>query len=281
MDESEREQMANLPQARYVKARSALLDALDTLGPNRSAVILVGAQAIYMHTGEIGFAVAPFTYDADLGIDPRELGPEPRIVDAMKSAGFSQAGQPGLYTKADGSQVDLLVPQSLGGAGRRGARLGSHGNTAAMKVHGLEGALVEHSPRLVGALDAADSRSHVIKVAGPGALLVAKAHKLAERAEQELRRQDDKDAFDIYRILRAISTADLATRLVRLGDHDISAAVTREALSRFENLFGSAAATGTQMVARHVEGLEDVTFIAASSVALSQDLLRAIRNLPA
>ncbi len=36
--------------ANYVRARSGLLDALDALGPLRSATVLVGAQAVYEYT---------------------------------------------------------------------------------------------------------------------------------------------------------------------------------------------------------------------------------------
>ena len=35
----------------YVAAREVLLDALDALGEQREALILAGAQAIYIHTG--------------------------------------------------------------------------------------------------------------------------------------------------------------------------------------------------------------------------------------
>jgi hypothetical protein len=44
-----------------VSARRALLDALDALGPHRDAVILVGAQAIYLHTGSAEVADVPPT----------------------------------------------------------------------------------------------------------------------------------------------------------------------------------------------------------------------------
>jgi hypothetical protein len=47
----------------YVAARRVLLDALEALGPHRKAVVLVGAQAIYLHVGEGDMAVAPFTTD--------------------------------------------------------------------------------------------------------------------------------------------------------------------------------------------------------------------------
>ena len=34
----------------YIAARETLLDAVEALGPHSDAVILVGAQAIYVHT---------------------------------------------------------------------------------------------------------------------------------------------------------------------------------------------------------------------------------------
>ena len=68
----------------------------------------------------------------------------PSIIDAMRGAGFVLGDQPGLFSRDERHKVDLLVPAAVGGAGRRGARLGVHGTRAAMKVHGLEGALVSH-----------------------------------------------------------------------------------------------------------------------------------------
>jgi len=54
----------------YVIARRVPLDALEALGPHRDATILVGAQAIYLHTGDADLAVAEYTTDADLALDP-------------------------------------------------------------------------------------------------------------------------------------------------------------------------------------------------------------------
>ncbi len=53
----------------YVIARRVLLDALEAFGPHRDAAILVGAQAIYLHTGDAELAVAEYTTDADLALD--------------------------------------------------------------------------------------------------------------------------------------------------------------------------------------------------------------------
>ena len=166
-----------------VDAREALLDVVDALGRHSDAVILVGAQAIYVHTEgeEASFALSPFTYDADIVLDPDLLGSSPTIVDAMSGAGFALKDQPGLYRRGERSQVDLLVPEAVSGPGRRGARLGVHGNRAAMKVRGLEGALVSHTPKAISSLAPDTDRSRILKVAEPAALLVSKVHKIAER----------------------------------------------------------------------------------------------------
>jgi hypothetical protein len=82
------------PEPEYVAARRVLLDALDALGGQRKAVVLVGAQAIYLHVGEGDLAVAPYTTDGDLAIDPRELDDEPALASALRSAGFELAAPP-------------------------------------------------------------------------------------------------------------------------------------------------------------------------------------------
>ncbi|MDE2886522.1 MAG: hypothetical protein OXO53_15735 [Chloroflexota bacterium] len=223
-------------------------------------------------------AVAQFTYDADLALDPDLLGDSPTLVDAMGRAGFLLYDQPGLYRRESGAQVDLLVPQAVGGPGRRAARLGVHGNRAAMKVHGLEGALVSHKLTKVSSLVPGADRSCLLKVAGPAALLVAKVHKIGERLQDpDLRRRDQlpKDAFDIYRLLRAIDTAEMVEEFRILQAHEISSPVTSEALSMFQRLFSTPSGMGTELVVRAVPSTEDLDFIAASSVALSQDLLEA------
>ena len=265
----------------HIDARETLLDAVEALGPHSDAAILVGAQAIYVHTeGEDdGFAISPFTYDADLVLDPEVLGGSPAIVEAMSRAGFRLGDQPGLYSREGRSQVDLLVPEAVGGPGRRAARLGVHGNRAAMKVHGLEGVLVSNTIRNITSLVSGADRSCILKVAGPAVLLVSKVHKIGERLEDpDLRRQEQlpKDAFDIYRLLRATDTAELASEFGILQSHDISSRVTSGALSTFESLFGSRSDMGTRLLVTSVEALEeDPAFIIASSVALSQDLLEA------
>ena len=265
----------------YIEARETLLDAVEALGPHSSAVILVGAQAVYVHTEseDESFAISPFTRDTDIVLDPELLEDSPAIVDAMSRAGFQLTIPPGTFTKDGGTQVDLMVPKAVGGPGRRGARLGVHGNKAARQVHGLEGALVSHTRRKISSLVPDADRSCILKVAGPAALLVAKVHKIGERLEDTAGHRQEplpKDAFDIYRLLRVIDTAELAEEFRRLRSHEISSRVTSKALSMFQNLFGSRSGMGTRLLVRAVGPLEDPAFITESSVALSQDLLEAI-----
>ena len=116
-------------------------------------------------------------------------------------------------------------------------------------------------------------------MAGPAALLVAKVHKIGERLEDPAgHRQEQlpKDAFDIYRLLQAMDTAELAEEFGLLRSHKISSRVTSEALSKFQNLFGSQSDRGPELLVSYVGPLEPSAFIIEASVALSQDLLEAI-----
>ena len=152
----------------YAKARAGLLDVLDAMGPLREAAVLVGAQAVYEYTREYDadFAVAPLTFDADVALSPELLVDDPRIPEVMKAAGYNLTGQPGIYKRDDGTQVDLLVPEGVGGRRGRGAGLGVHGNRAARQVRGLEGALVSHRVMGIIALDPLDFRVFDIRTAG-------------------------------------------------------------------------------------------------------------------
>ena len=87
--------MPGAPDPLYVKAREVLLDALEALGAHCASLVLVGAQAIYMHTDEADIAVAPFTTDADLVIDPGGLADRPLLGDALQASGFTAGEQPG------------------------------------------------------------------------------------------------------------------------------------------------------------------------------------------
>jgi hypothetical protein len=90
--------MPGAPDPLYVRARSALLDALDALQPHLDAVVLVGAQAVYVHTGNADVGGAEYTTDADFSISPSEL------ADSPFSATFSPlTASPLGSTPVDGS----------------------------------------------------------------------------------------------------------------------------------------------------------------------------------
>ncbi len=112
-------------------------------------------------------------------------------------------------------------------------------------------------------------------VAGPAALLVAKAHKITERIGAT-DRVSDKDALDVLRLLQATETATLAAALARLAGDELSAAATAEAVSQLAPLFGNPQAPGIRMAAGAARLSADADVVSASFTALVADLLAAI-----
>lgn len=267
----------------YIAARRVLLNALEAIRAHLDAVVLVGAQAVYLHAGEADLAVAPYATDSDVAIDPRRIGSQPLLEEVLGAAGFSLAEEAvGVWqalVDIEGQRklvaLDLLVPASLGGPGRRGARIPPHAKRTARKVVGLEGTLVDREPQTIGALEADDDRRFQIAVAGPAGLIVAKMHKIAERTE-DFDRRSDKDALDVYRLLRAVPTDDLVRRFGVLRADDTSRAVTASAIEQLAQLFGSPRSIGCEMAVRAAGPLEHGDVLAASLVALSGDLLNSL-----
>jgi hypothetical protein len=268
--------MTGAPDPRYVAARRTLLDALEGLGVQRQSVTLVGAQAVYVHTGEDeSLAIAPYTTDADISLDPDLLAPEPLLEEAMSASGFTRSIDPakvGTWVGRNGVEIDLMVPEARAGVGRRGADITPHARGTARRARGLEGALVDRDRRTIGALDPSDTRSFEIWIAGPGALLVAKLLKIADRIGRPSR-LDNKDALDLFRLLQVVATKDLATALKQLRENAVSREVTGDALAQLDALFGAPDAQGVQMVVAATIGVRDPAEIAASCAALANDLL--------
>ena len=270
----------------YVIARRVLLDALEALGPHRDAAIIVGAQAIYLHTGDAELAVAAYTTDADLALDPALLDEIPPLEQALQSAGFAPMGSRGVgvwKTSRRASddrdvevQVDVLVPRAVNpGKGRRAARLPGHDVNAARKVDGLEGVLVDQSQMSIASLEPdEDPRRIEARVAGPGALLVAKLFKINERKGTP--RANDKDALDILRILQGVETDALAECLRRILEDERSQAVGERALVLFADLFGSRGREGAVMAARATKPLMDEAEVRRQCELLTQDLIAAL-----
>lgn len=269
----------------YVMARRVLLDALDALGHHRDAIVLVGAQAVYLRVGDADLAVSPYTTDGDLVIDPTVLAEIPPLERALLDAGFYPQAETSVgvwLTKRKTSQqveanitVDLLVPASANpGRGRRAARLSGHGARAARIVHGLDGALVDADVRLAE-LDGGEGRAVDVRVAGPAALLVAKVHKIDDRRGSE--RLSDKDALDVLRLLRGTETEDLAARFAKLLDDERSAETARRGRALLEAQFAKARNIGVEMAIRSAGAVGDAEEIGAQFEALVGDLLGALR----
>ena len=241
----------------YVAARSVLLDAIEALGSQREAIIVVGAQAVYLRTGDAGITgVAPYTTDADLGLAPARLAAEPHIEKLMSDADFKQKGDPGVWWKTvaiEGTQtdieVDIMVPERYAPAGgRRSVRLPPHGKMIARKAIGLEGSIIDHDLTEVAALDSSDTRRFTVRVAGPAALVVAKVYKLRDRlAEGKADRIADKDAADVYRLMLAVPVSEFLLRLRPLVADKTAAPVCREALDLMVRFFGARRAEGVRM----------------------------------
>jgi hypothetical protein len=95
------------PDPEYVLACKVLLDALQALGEQRGAVVIVGAQAIYLHAGDAELAVAPYTADGDVVIDPSSLRDAPSSPKhstgpaSQPTRSTSEPGSCAVHSKAD------------------------------------------------------------------------------------------------------------------------------------------------------------------------------------
>lgn len=212
-------------------------------------------------------------------IDPALLEDDPLLEHAIMQAGFHRipkTGQPGECVDDDGIPVDLLVPETLvSSAGSRGARIPPHSKHATRKVRGLEAAVVDNRVMSIGPLDEAPRPTHDVKVAGPAALTVAKLHKLGEREANAPGRLLDKDAHDLYRLLRAVETEELADGYRLLLADTRSREVTQEALRYLEKLFGTEEDIGAVMAGRAERGVPggDPITVAAAASTLAGDLI--------
>jgi hypothetical protein len=270
--------------APYALARKILLDALEGIGRHRDAMVLVGAQAVYLRVGEADLAVAPYTSDGDLAVDVSLLEDTPALEAALAEAGFHRdpPHEVGIWRPrrlpgggAKLPSVDLLVPIATSPTPTgRTAQLRGHDRRVARNVAGLEGALVDHDVMTIAAVDPSDRRTVALRVAGPAALLVAKVHKIHDRIPTP--RLNDKDALDVLRLLRGTTTADLADRYRRLQATVPAAAVADHALDLLRAQFVDRRGIGVEMARRAVGDLADVDEIGASCVALAGDLVAAL-----
>jgi len=265
-----------------VRARAVLLDALVALAEHRNSLVVIGAQAIYLQTGGALVAVAEATKDSDLAVDARVLRDHPLIDSAMERAGFilnPTTNQPGAWMSANGIPVDLMVPEAIAGAGgTRSVTLPPHSKRAFRRAAGLEAAVVDNNEMEIRSLAANDARAVTARVAGPAALLVAKLHKIAER-QNTPGRLVDKDAHDIYRLLVAVPTDEIAAALERLLGDWLAGPVTSQAMTFLSELFAAGpSALGADMAGRAEAAVGEPETVAQAASLLSNDLLEAVKR---
>lgn len=276
------------PQGLTVVARRVLLDAMEALAAHRDAVTVVGAQAVHLRSVEVDLQVAAYTSDADFSLDPDILASAPLLEALMAGAGFSRrdAHQPGLWKRAErvGGKVhdigvDLLVPAEFVARGRRSAHMPPHDRSAARRTEGLEAAAVDADLMTVSSLDpGADDRAMEIRVAGPAALLIAKAYKIHDRvAAPERDRLVDKDASDVIRLMMATDPDDARERVATLLACPRTTAVARTGLEYLRALFGAARTTGTSMAVRALRGSVDEQAVRRLAPAFVAALLESGR----
>lgn len=246
-----------------IAARRVLMDALVALSEHREAIVLIGAQAVYHHTGSINLPIAPYTSDADVALNPQILGHEPEIAAALLAAHFVPGpnANPGEWSTSESVgtlkieiPIDILVPESMV-PGRRSARLQGHDPSSARRAAGIEAAIVDNSWTDLRALDPCDDRILRCRVAGPSALLVAKAHKISDRLEPGISplRQNDKDALDVYRIALAVPMSEMEPVFRALLNDPRSAITTANGIELLVKLFGARRSPGTVMAVRSLE----------------------------
>jgi hypothetical protein len=251
------------PDPEYVAARRVLLDALEALGEHRGAVVVAGAQAIYLRAGAAVLPIADLTTDADLALDPALLSPTPDLEAMLKEGGFEHVEQGGalepgswqtnatLRGKAVKIPLDLIVPRGAVAGGRRSAELGPHGKRAARRSDGLEAALVDNQLMTIFALDRADGRGTEARVAGLPALLIAKSYKIYDRVTAGVEdRTYDKDASDVVRIMQSLAPAPMAAALAGLRANSAASSSTELGITHFEELFGGRNGEGIAMAIR-------------------------------
>jgi hypothetical protein len=133
---------------------------------------------------------------------------------------------------------------------------------------------VDCASHLLTALDPNDGRQVDLRVAGPAALLIAKAIKVEERLADadggKITRLKEKDALDMFRLLQAVETEDLGQGIQRHLADDQAREVTARGLRVLE-AHGSTHRSQLPMLAAQAAA-GDVA-VAPSFVALTKDLL--------
>lgn len=254
-----------------VRARAVLLTGLIALGPQREALTVVGAQAVFEHTRGRNDIPFTLTIDGDASVAPSLVDPSFDIGQAMVAAGFVAHpdrtgiwGLPGLGDETVG--FDLLVPGAVAGHGRRGARVPGQDRRAIGRADGLELSLLDREKRAISSLDGPGCSVEAY-VAGPAALMCAKAYKIHERLAEALvggrNRVKPKDAADVWRLM-TVSEPEQVRSVFVAEESDVALGeAIRRGRDYLEGLFGTDG-DGTELAQASLRGLVPEGKVAAT-----------------
>jgi len=204
------------------RSRSVLIDVILGLQEHREALAGLGGHAVIEMTWHLNTLPVPdTTQDGDLGVTPQLLAESPLLFEKMIELGYeaSRSDRPGVWSPLneadlpphDRTSVDLIAPRAVAAPGItraiRAARVPPHGKHSVSATEGTELSLIDRTLMTLRSFD--DGPSAEAYVAGPAALLCAKAYKLHDRMNpNELGRNPErlrpKDFADVYSLLQAI-----------------------------------------------------------------------------
>ncbi|MHA3722502.1 hypothetical protein ACXR2T_01355 [Leucobacter sp. HY1910] len=240
-----------------VRSRRLLVEVVELLRPFEGALTVVGAHAVMHHASRLGY-VPDSTADADAVMNPSLVAQTPNILEVMGSAGLelTSPDRPGIYGYAgDGdvpqrqrTTIDLIVPEMYAGAGRRAARVPGQKGTMT-RASGLELALFDHEWATIETLpDDKAPLSVKVRVAGAGALLVAKAHKVRDRFEAldaNPHRLRPKDSRDIALLMLSSDPLEVAQAIKKIArEHPETEAVSEEGFCFLSSMYHSRSLDG-------------------------------------
>ncbi|TFB98641.1 hypothetical protein [Cryobacterium sp. HLT2-28] len=189
---------------------------------------VVGAHAVHVWVQKKwGPIDMESTRDGDLAINPVLIAEDPKIMEIMAEIGLEPARpeRPGIYGYVSErglpwdqrTTVDLLVPETYAGSKGRSARIPGQ-KSATTRAYGLELAIHDRTLTKISTTDGEPELSVDVHVAGPAALLIAKAHKVSERLADIERRPDrlrPKDSGDIALLMMVTDGTEMAESMMR------------------------------------------------------------------
>lgn len=277
------------PDAQTVAARRLLLDVLEGLGDSRKQVVLIGAQAVLLRIGPTSSPVVLATFDGDIGVDPRNPpGADlARVLDSLGLGLLEKDGhpQPGTWVQKAPSEkvqlsIDLLVPEAFSPKrGKRAAAIDQQQPNVARYVKGIEASLTDKRAEVVASFDPGDRREMTVPVAGAGALVIAKLHKLSDRLGNERRpdRVHSKDCYEVLRLMQ-LPVSDVVDGWAAAAGAEVSRQVSLEATGLLDRLFAADDGVGAQLASDHVAEFEDSAVVRASARTLARELVESVRS---